>query len=83
MIELSRGDLALLLLLLLVAWMLALGLGALVMGALRPRAIARTDVLFGLFSCLYGARIALNLPVASSNGYLSPYALSELRLALT
>ena len=36
-----------------------------------------------LFSCLYGARIALNLPFASSIRYLSPYALSELRLALT
>ena len=55
MIELSPSDFVLSLL---AFFMMILGIGALLTGVVRPRTPARPLVLFGVFSLLYGIRVA-------------------------
>lgn len=80
MIQLSLLDLGLLIV---VAWMLALGAGAVVFGALRPRVTGRPLTLFGLFSGVYGVRIASSLSFMPSIPGVSADLASDLRQALT
>lgn len=80
MVELSRTDLALVLLVLL---MMLLGAGALLMGILRRRTAAGALILFGLFSLLYGMRVAVSLPVIKLLPGVSPHVLNIIRINLT
>ncbi len=80
MIQLSPIDLALLVV---VALMLALGIGAVVFGALRPRVTGRTLILFGLFSGVYGTRIASSLSFMPAIPGLSETRADDARQALT
>lgn len=80
MIQLSLIDLALVVV---VALMLALGIGAMVFGALRPRVTGRTLVLFGLFSGIYGTRIASSLSFMPAIPGLSSVRADDGRQALT
>ncbi len=80
MVQLSRADLALSFLAFAV---MALGAGALLTGLLRRRAAERALILFGLFSLLYGMRVAVSLPFAAAMPGVSPYALRELQFDIT
>jgi len=63
--------------------MLVLGVGALLLGAFRPRATAKTILLFGLFSCLYGARLLVSLTIFESIHGIAPYVTAATRQAMT
>ncbi|MGE3511596.1 MAG: PP2C family protein-serine/threonine phosphatase [Vicinamibacterales bacterium] len=80
MIQISLLDLGLLIV---VACMLALGVGATVFGTLRPRVTGRPLILFGAFSCAYGTRVASGLSFMPSIPGLSPELADTLRQALT
>lgn len=80
MIQLTPIDLALLVV---VALMLTLGIGAIVFGALRPRVTRRTLVLFGAFSGIYGTRIASGLSFMPAIPGLSSAVADDARQALT
>jgi sigma-B regulation protein RsbU (phosphoserine phosphatase) len=79
-IELNPGDLVVSLL---VVAMLVLGVGALLLGGFRPRATARPILFFGLFSCLYGARLAVSLSIFEAIPGIRPYVTAEIRQAMT
>lgn len=80
MIELSPIELALLVI---VAWMLALAAGSILFGLLRPRVTGRTLILFGLFSAVYGIRIAAGLSFAPAIPFMPPWMAADGRVALT
>lgn len=80
MITLSGIELALLII---VAWMLALGAGAILFGALRPRVTGRPLILFGLFSAAYGTRIAAGLSFMPSMPLMPAWMARDGRQALT
>jgi hypothetical protein len=79
-IELTPSDLVLSLV---VVSMLVLGVGALLLAAFRPRATAKTIFLFGLFSCLYGARLLVSLTLFESIHGIAPYVTAATRQAMT
>ena len=80
MIELSPSDFVLSLL---AFFMMILGIGALLTGVVRPRTPARPLVLFGVFSLLYGIRVAASLPVVDMIPGLSLERLNAIRFDLT
>src|SRR5579864_1530397 len=80
MVELSRADLVLAFVAFL---MMVLGVGGLLMGVVRRRASSRTLALFGVFSLLYGMRVATGLPFADTTPGLSAHGLNAIRFDLT
>ncbi|MDE3153680.1 MAG: PP2C family protein-serine/threonine phosphatase [Acidobacteriota bacterium] len=80
MVQLSRGDLALSFIALAV---MTLGAGALLTGLIRRRAAERALILFGLFSLLYGMRVAISLPFVAVVPRVSPHAIREIGFDIT